>query len=184
MRPWPRLLFGNEIDLCIVPLDTTARQSSIGAMGFNRRKMEDQRRQAAVSRRPARGRCPLSGVKRTSRFQSVMSVFDPIQKSSTQNCCDAQRHQVTEFCATKNPTCPLLSVNPNPSDACCIRCNSRLPFQSTSVRRLHYLLCWRCTDRGRCAYALCQQTHLNTWRKPRSGTRRYPSRQAQALVLR
>jgi hypothetical protein len=34
------------------------RQSSIGAMGFNRRKMEDQRREAAEkgSRDPARDR--------------------------------------------------------------------------------------------------------------------------------
>jgi hypothetical protein len=42
-----RAYWGKRGGFCIVPLDRTVRQSSIGAMGFNRRKMEDQRRQSA-----------------------------------------------------------------------------------------------------------------------------------------
>jgi beta-phosphoglucomutase-like phosphatase (HAD superfamily) len=38
---------GNEPASAIVPLDRTVRQSTIQGMGFNRRKLEDQRREAA-----------------------------------------------------------------------------------------------------------------------------------------
>jgi hypothetical protein len=46
--------------------------------------------QTAQSRHPDRvGECPLSGVKRTSKFKSVTSAFDPNRKSSDQFCCGA-----------------------------------------------------------------------------------------------
>jgi hypothetical protein len=38
---------GNKHSTCIVPLDSLAQQSTIRAMGFNRRKLKDQRREAA-----------------------------------------------------------------------------------------------------------------------------------------
>jgi quercetin dioxygenase-like cupin family protein len=45
----------------------------------------------AQSRHPDRvGECPLSGVKRTSKFKSVTSAIDPLRKSSIQICCSAQ----------------------------------------------------------------------------------------------
>jgi len=46
-QPFASRLLGKRCGFCVVPLDRTVRQSSIGAMGFNRRKMEDQRRHAA-----------------------------------------------------------------------------------------------------------------------------------------
>jgi hypothetical protein len=39
-----RAYWGKRGGFCIVPLDRTVRQSSSGTMGFNRRKLEDQRR--------------------------------------------------------------------------------------------------------------------------------------------
>jgi hypothetical protein len=45
------------------------------------------RRQAAgayVQRNAGQFQCPLLGVKRTSRFQSVMSAFDPKRTSGSQ----------------------------------------------------------------------------------------------------
>jgi hypothetical protein len=49
-EPIPR----KRSDFLTVPLDRPARQSSMRAMGFNRRKMEDQRRQAAEKESAAR----------------------------------------------------------------------------------------------------------------------------------
>jgi hypothetical protein len=46
-QPFTARLFRKRVAFCIVPLDRTARQSTIQGMGFNRRKMEDQRREAA-----------------------------------------------------------------------------------------------------------------------------------------
>jgi hypothetical protein len=53
-QPFAARLLGKRNGVCIVPLDRTVRQSSIGAMGLNRRKMENQRRQAAEKEAAAR----------------------------------------------------------------------------------------------------------------------------------
>jgi hypothetical protein len=46
----------------------------------------------AQSRHPYRvGECPLSGVKRTSKFKSVTSAFDPNETYVPQNCCYARK---------------------------------------------------------------------------------------------
>jgi hypothetical protein len=42
---------GNKHSTCIVPLDSLAQQSTIRAMGFNRRKLKDQRRECPSARR-------------------------------------------------------------------------------------------------------------------------------------
>jgi hypothetical protein len=46
-EPFAARLFRKRAASAIVPLDRTVRQSTIQGMGFNRRKLEDQRREAA-----------------------------------------------------------------------------------------------------------------------------------------
>ena len=53
-QPFAARLLGKRGGFYIVPLDRTVWQSSIGAMGFNRRKMEDQRRTVAEKEAAAR----------------------------------------------------------------------------------------------------------------------------------
>src|SRR4051794_13753693 len=60
------------------------------------------------------------------------------------------------------------------SGACYIRCSTRRPFQSIASRHWCCLPCWRCTDRGTCAYEPCRGSQLNTWPTRPGETRHCP----------
>jgi hypothetical protein len=46
--------------------------------------------------------CPLLGVERTSRFQSVMSAFDPKRTFDPENCCRAKMTIGPHFASRKS----------------------------------------------------------------------------------
>jgi hypothetical protein len=63
-------------------LGATVTKNKTGFVGL---KVPVQRLRAIIKR------CPLLGVKRTSRFNEVMSAYDPKRTSAGQSCCDATR---------------------------------------------------------------------------------------------
>jgi hypothetical protein len=68
---------------------------------------------------------------------------------------------------------PAGSGQLSPSAACCTRCSSHRPFGSISDRRWHWLPCWRCIHRGRCASSPFQPTRSNILARWRLETLRF-----------